>query len=39
MTNEGDKEVLINKDGNPDGVNGADVTLALMVRNPDGVEV
>ena len=32
-------EVLIDKDGNPDDLDSADVTLVLALGNPDGVEL
>ena len=36
---EGDEEVFIDTDGDPDDIDGADVTLALALGNPVGVEL
>ena len=37
MTNDGDEEMFTDMDGIPDDMNGADVTLALALGDPDGV--
>lgn len=39
MTKELDEEMLMDIDGNPDDTDGADVTLALPLGYPDGVEL
>ena len=36
---EGDEEAFIDTDGDPDDIDGADVTLALALGNPVGVEL
>ena len=39
MTNEGDEEIFIDIDGNPDDIDGADVTLELALEDMTGVEL
>ena len=39
MTNDGDEEMFIDTDGNPDDIDGADVTLALALEDLTGVEL
>ena len=39
ITNDGDEEMFIDTDGNPDDIDGADVTLALALEDLTGVEL
>ena len=39
MTKDGDEEMFIDTEGNPDDIDGADVTLALALDDTTGVEL
>ena len=39
MTKDGDEEMFIDIEGNPDDIDGADVTLALALEDMTGVEL